>query len=583
MLGDVLGGLEDLSTIMETKQNISWREAWRIAGKIAFEVQFRSAMSMSSGAMTRTVEKQIEKARSNARFNKLTVSIFITMLAAAFGIVVWGTLSGLYGTPEEFRWITIAFTVSIFCLLGFAFLVFWGIMVSTSFISSNAASIGHYLPVSRVDTGKLALLSYVRLFDAQMISIVVGFPLAYGIAFYFVSGVAIPAILGYLACLVSFLVSVGLAITVMLLLALYFYTRIQSTGGSRLGSIVRLLFIVLWVVAIMGFSLAFQLMYIIIPLLEGLAIQLTPFWYLLYFAYPFSMGTFVVLATGIPGTPAFWLDFVVVGFYVTLALIGIRWSRNFLQRIGTGGVTVTTSTVIHPVTVKVSRVGVALLRKDIRIATRTPGQAIMFFLPFITMLPIFLQFIWEIGVVHVSDVLIFIVIPTIMLGFFSIFFLSVEARGMAYTMTLPLPTKRILRGKAQLLTLTSVAIPVFVIVISFFKAFTNPVSFLIATSMVPTVYVSAYISLVLFTRVVGGGRLIGFELGQHITQMMLVGVLSALIAFIPIGMFAASWFAIFLSGYPVQIAHFVALAGLWLGIIVNHLLGKILARFLIIG
>lgn len=583
MLGDVLGGLEDLSEIMETKHNISWREAWRIAGKIAFEVQFRSAMSMSSGAMTQTVEKQIEKARSNARFNKLTVSFFIAMLAAAFGIVVWGTISGLYGTPEEFRWITIAFTVSIFCLLGFAFLVFWGIMVSTSFISSNAASIGHYLPVSRVDTGKLALLSYVRLFDAQMVSIAVIFPLAYGIAIYFFSGLAIPAILGYLACLVGFLVSVGLAITTMLLLALYFYTRIQSTGGSRLGSIVRLLFIVLWVVAIMGFSLAFQLLNIIIPLLEGLAIQLTPFWYLLYFAYPFSMGTFVVLATGIPGTPAFWLDFIVVGLYVVLALIGLRWSRNFLQRIGTGSVTVSTSTVIHPVTVKVSRVGVALLRKDIRIATRTPGQAIMFFLPFLTMLPIFLQFIWEIGVVYVSDILSFIVIPTVMLGFFSIFFLSVEARGMAYTMTLPLPTERILRAKAQLLTLTAIAIPVFVIAVSFFKPFTNPVSFLIAASMVPTVYASAYISLVLFTRVVGGGRLIGFELGQHITQMILVGLLSALIAFIPIGMFAVCWFAVFLSGYPVQIAHIVALIGLWSGIVVNCLLGKILARFLIIG
>jgi len=579
----MLGGLIILSEISEPKQQIGWREAWGIAGKIAFEVQFRASMSMSSGAMSQTVEKQIEKARSNARFNKLMVSLFIVTLAMVFGIIVWGTLSGIYGTPIEYRWITIAFTVSIFCLVGFAFLIFWGIMVSTSFISTNAASIGHYLPVSRTDTGKLTLLAYIRLFDSQMISIVVGFPVAYGIVIFLVSGLVMPAIFGFLACLAAFLVSVGLAITIMLLLALYFYTRIQSSGGSRLSSLIRLLFFVLWAVAIMGFSLSFQLLNIIIPLLEGLAIQLTPLWYLLYFGYPFTMGTFVVLATGIPGTPAFWLDFILVVLYGGLALLGLRWSRNFLQQIGTGGVSVSTSTVIHPVTLKVSRIGVALLRKDLRIATRTPGQAIMFFLPFLTMLPIFFQFIWEIGVVHVSDVIIFIAIPTIMLGFFSIFFLSVEARGIAYTITLPLPTERILRAKAQLITLMALAIPLFVLAISFFKQFTSPVSFLLAASMVPTVYVAAYISLVLFTRVVGGGRLIGFDLGQHITQMIVVGLLSAFLSFIPIGLLGIVWSVVFLSGYPIQVAHLAGLAGLWIGIFVNYLLGKTLARFLLVS
>jgi hypothetical protein len=572
-----------LSEIKEVEPNISWREAWRIAGKIAFEVQFRSAMSMSAGAMTQTIEKQINKARSNTRFNKITISFFIGMLALVFGILVWGTLSGIYGTPTEFRWITVAFTVSMFCLVGFAFLVFWGVMVSTSFISTNAASIGHYLPVSRMDTGKLALLAYIRLLDAQMITIIIGFPLAYGIVIYLVYGLVIPSILGALACLAAFSVSVGLAITGMLILALYFYTRIQSSGGSRLGSIVRLLFYVLWAVAIMGFSLSFQLLNIIVPLVESLSISLVPFWYLLYFAYPFTMGTFVVLSTGIPGTPQFWLDFIVVALYGGLTLLGLRWSRNFLRQIGRGVVTTTGPSVIHPVDIKVSPVGIALLRKDIRIATRTPGQAIMFFLPFLTMLPIFLQFIWEIGVIHVSDVITFIVMPTIMLGFFSIFFLSVEARGMKYTLTLPLATKRILKSKAQLITLMALAIPVFVIAVSFFKSFTNPISFLIAASMVPVVYVSAYISLVLFTRVVGGGRLIGFELGQHVTQMIIVGLFSAFIAFVPLALFGIGWMLVFQLGYPVQWAHFAGLVGLWAGIMINYLLGKLFTRLFIIG
>ncbi|MFX1301047.1 MAG: hypothetical protein ACFFDE_08895, partial [Promethearchaeota archaeon] len=379
----------------ELEHRISWGEAWRIAGQIAFEVQFRSAMSMSQGAVTQTVEKQIEKARSNARFNKIMVALFIGMLAVVFGFTVWGTVSGAFGTLVEYRWVTVALTVSVFCLVGFAFLVFWGIMVSTSFISTNAPAIGQYLPVSQTDTGKLALLSYIRLFDAQMFTVILAFPIAYG--------VATQSILGTLACFGAFLITVGIAITTMLILALYFYTRIQSAGGSRLSSIIRLLFIFLWVIAILGFSLSFQLISLLIPLLEGLAISLVPIWSVLYFCYPFSLGTFVVLASGIPSTPLFWLNFLVVPLYALLAFWGVRWSHRFLVRIGSEGIIQSGSSIIRPATVKVQRLSMALFRKDLRIATRTPGQAIMFFLPLVMMVPIFLQFAWDVGVISLTD------------------------------------------------------------------------------------------------------------------------------------------------------------------------------------
>lgn len=569
------GGWVIVSSITEAQIKLSWRDAWKIAGKIAFEVQFRSAMSMSQGAATQTIERQIDKARSNTRFGKLTPSIFITMLAAIFGIVIFGTLSGLFGTAPEYRWVSVAFTISTFSLLGFAFLVFWGIMVSTSFISTNAAAIGHYLPLSQSDTGKLALLAYIRLFDAQMFAIVIAFPIAYFFATFSVTGT--------LACLGAFLISVGLAITVMLLLALYFYTRVQFSGGSKLGSIIRILFIIMWAMAILGLSLSLQLLNFIIPLLESLAITVAPYWHLLYFAYPFSLGTFVVLATGIPNTPPLWIDFGVVLIYGLLALFGVRWATRFLFRIGTGGIVQTASGIVRPASVKVSRLSVALFRKDIRIATRTPGQAIMFFLPILTMVPVFLQFIWNEGYIHVYNVVIFVAIPTIMLGFFSIFFLSVETRGMAYTMTLPLKTEKILRSKAQLITCMALAIPVFIIFISFFKPFTNSISFVIAISQIAVVYVSAYISLVLFTRIVGGGRLIGFEIGQHVTQMLIVGFLSVLLSIIPLGLFGLFWFIGATLTSIVQIAHFFGVAGLWVGIGLNYGVGKLLARALLIG
>jgi len=497
----------------------------------------------------------------------MTVTLFIGMLAAVFGFTVWGTVTGAFGTLVEHRWVTVAFTVSVFCIVGFAFLVFWGIMVSTSFISTNAAAIGQYLPVSQSDTGKLALLSYIRLFDAQMFTVLLAFPIAYGIA--------TQSILGTLACFGAFLISVGLAITVMLILALYFYTRIQSAGGSRLSSIVRLLFIFLWVIAILGFSLSFQLISMIIPLLESLAISLAPIWFILFFGYPFSMGTFVVLATGIPGTPLFWLDFLAVLFYGFLAFWGIRWARRFLVLIGTGGIVQTGPSVIRPATVKVKGLSMALFRKDLRIATRTPGQAIMFFLPIVMMVPIFLQFIWDVGVISLTDVVISIAIPTIMLGFFSIFFLGIEARGMSYTLTLPLKTKNILKSKAQLLAIMSISIPIFVFIISLFKPLNNPVSYLLAISQIGVVYVTAYLSLIIFTRIIGGGRLTGFQIGQHVSQMIFVGFITFFLAVIPIGLFGSTYLFTRILTESIPIASIVGIAGLWSGILITYLIAKL--------
>jgi predicted permease len=563
-----------VSQSLKSDGNLSWREAWYIAGQMAREIQFRSAMSMSQGATTKSIERVIDRARNQSRYNKFSVSIFIGLLAVIFGIIIWGTLSGEFGTPVEHRWITAAFTISLFSFFALAFLITWGIMISTSYISTNAAALGHYVPVTRSDTGKLALLAYIRLFDVQMFTIIISFPLAYGIATM--------SLTGALACLGVFLINVGIAITAMLALALYFHTRLQSSGGSRFSSIIRMVFTLLWAVAFMSFTLISQLLYIIIPLVESAAIALTGYWGILYFAYPFTLGTFVVLATGVPGTPLLLLDFAVTLFYGILAIVGVRWASRFLQNIGIGAVTQAGPSRVRPASIKVGRTSLALLRKDLRIAMRTPGQAVMFFLPIITMLPIFLQFIWDASVIRVSDVLVSIVFPSIMLGFFSIFFLSVEARGMAFTLTLPLKTAQILRSKAQLITCMSIAVPLFVVAISFFRTLTHPVSYAIAFSQIAVVYVSALLSLVIFIRFVGGGRLIGFDVGRHITQMLIVGLLSAIVSFIPLAFLGGIWITVATITGSLDLAHWSGLGGLWIGILFNYLLGKLFIKYLLI-
>ncbi len=558
-----------MSDSVSPKESLGLRTIWRLAGKISFEVQFHSALEMSQGAFGQSIEKQIKKARSNSRMNKGMVSIFTLILAATFGFLVWATLSGFLEISPDLQWTTVALIVSVFTLMNFGFLTFWGIMQCTAFISSGAAAIGMHLPVSRSDASKLALFGYIRLFDVQIITIVVGFPFAYFVATF--------SPLGSLLCLAATLATVALSITVMLLLAIYFHSKIQSSGGSRFSTVIRLVFTLFFVVAIMGFSIAFQMLSFILPVIEAFAIALSPFWNWLAFIFPFSFGLIVVQATGIPGTPYIWFGAASSLLFGVLAILGIRWSGRFLTRIGAGAVVETGPSKIRPVTVKVSRVGVAVMRKDLRIAFRTPGQAIMFFLPLLMMVPFIFQFFEGTGAIHVMDILILITTPATMLSFFAIFFLSVEARGMAFTLTIPLKTETILRAKAQLITCMAVVIPIVVYVVSLLRPLTSWVSLALGVSMIPLVYVAAFLSLVLFTRIIGGGRLIGFEISQHIGQMLVVGMLAAILALIPLALYGLTWILLIDLGFPIEIAHLGGIISVWFGIFLNYLLGKILA------
>lgn len=554
---------------------LGWRMAWRFAGKISFEVLFSSSLAMGFGAL-RSIESRIDRARRNARLNKFGVSAFITLLAGSFGAIIWSILHGFFAVDPALAWIMIAVIVSVFALICFGFLVFWGVMISTNFISTGAASIGLYLPLSRADAGRLSLLSYIRLFDAQLIAIMVAFPSAYFVATF--------SVLGALVCLGLFLITAGLAITVMLLLALFFYSRIQAVGGSPVRSVVRLVFTLLWATAIMTFSVSLQFMPFLLNAIQSFASFLQPNWDLLGLLYPFALGTLVVQASGISSPPLLWYVPLAALLYAILAYFGVRWSANLLTKVGLAGVVQSPTSIIRPVTVKVGRPGAAMIRKDLRVALRTPAQSVMLFMPILTMLPVLIAFLQTTGPLRVADLLILVATPTMFLSVNAIFFLGFETRGMAYTLTLPLKAETVLRAKTRLITCMSISIPLITFAVSFFRPLTTVVSLGVAVSVLAVVYASSMIALVLFTRFMGGGRLVGFDITQDIIQSFVVGGISASFAVIPFGAYVAGWFvAVVLFAFPVASAHLAGLGAMWVGIAFNYLLGRVMARTMLRG
>jgi predicted permease len=270
--------------------------------------------------------------------------------------------------------------------------------------------------------------------------------------------------------------------------------------------------------------------------------------------------------------------------YAILAYLGVRWSANLLTKVGLAGVVRSATSIIRPVTVKVGRPGVAMIRKDVRVALRTPAQSVMLFMPVLTMLPVLIAFFQNTGPLRVADLLILVATPTMFLSVNAIFFLGFETRGMAYTLTLPLKAETVLRAKTRLITCMSIAIPLITVAVSFFRPLTTVVSLGIAASVLAVVYASSMIALVLFTRFMGGGRLVGFDVTQDIIQSFVVGGISASFAIIPFGAYVVGWFAaVVLLAFPVASAHFVGLGAMWIGIAFNYVLGRVMARTMLRG
>jgi hypothetical protein len=59
--------------------------------------------------------------------------------------------------------------------------------------------------------------------------------------------------------------------------------------------------------------------------------------------------------------------------------------------------------------------------------------------------------------------------------------------------------------------------------------------------------------------------------------MLVVGMVAAILALIPLGLYPVTWLFLMSFGLSIDVAHLGALISVWVGILFNYLLGKILA------
>ncbi len=360
---------------------MSWREAFRLSDVAFTELSLQAVYAFRQGNVLPPGQSKNMVARSRRRVlqSKFVISVVLglltlgaawfiheraanpTLLAAVpVGLFQSAVLTGLFSLDIALLWWT-------------------GVQVIPTLISSGVLPVLEPLPIDQKTFQRVAGILYLRLFDFPALTILILTPIAVGVA------------LGPLAGLASFpgaLVSVAYALALSLLTGRFFLRRVQGSRGGGGRTVVRWAYLVLWLVpafAMFGFLTAAPafLRGLAALAVQGPSLESA----LLAAAFPFSFAALPAIVSGGTSSMAVFSPVVdlalalAVVIYLTLALWSVVWLARsvrtllFLPAQTPVGLPAASST-LRPM----GRAR-AVLVKDLRIASRTPGYAFLILLP----------------------------------------------------------------------------------------------------------------------------------------------------------------------------------------------------------
>ncbi len=349
-------------------------ELWRLSKKVYREIVFQSFFSLRIGGTLPQggdTEKSIVTLVKNAEMNTM-----ISKIMMAFFISVTGVFMFFSGVLFEID-VKLAAACGVSTMLSIILfmIVFMGLQVATSFVSSRVAEFLVPLSISNRDVSKILLMCFIRIFDIPLIVAALILPVAYGISF--------GSIPGALTVLLSVVITEFFALAIAVFLALSFYSKVVRGGGrSMWRTFTRLFYMLVWIVPMF-------LMYTI----TGLAMQMVSlmktltqsFSYLLVLLYPFSLGFLASLATFFtvddPRTVILSVGSSLV--YFALAAYSFKWLVERIVRIGFGSITTVSRMRVRDVSINPGAPWLGIIKKDLRIASRSPSYFTVLIMPVI--------------------------------------------------------------------------------------------------------------------------------------------------------------------------------------------------------
>ena len=413
------------------------------------EISFQSIFSLrAGGALPRRGKDDVRTLISNAEVSTILSKLITTLFIAFFGFAVFLPLMAGTSSSYPTRELTAVGSVSTFLAVVLFLISFMGLQVSTSFVSSKAIDVLTPLSLSKSDISHIVFLCFIRIFDIPLAASAMVLLLAY----YFIGG----SFLGGLAAFAGIIVTEAFALMLTVGLARFFYSRVAGGGGkSRWKTLLRFVFMLVWILPSFGIyfvvNFAGQIAQSFTSLTQGVSSILQ----LLVLIYPFSYGYLVSFATF-----SFQASYLTVALsvaacsgYFALAAYCVKWVTRTVGRIGAGGISTALREVVKDTAVSPQAPWLGTIRKDLRIASRSPSYASLFLLPAIEAAVLAMSFSSfnevglssTLGLLTGMSVVVLMLPPTLV---------SIEGLAASYTRSLPLKKKTLISAKTLLSTLT---------------------------------------------------------------------------------------------------------------------------------
>jgi len=418
-------------------------ELWRLSKKVYREIVFQSYFSLRAGGtlpQAGDAEKNIATLVRSAEWNAMLSKSIMALFIGVIGVFTF--FSGVL--LEMDRGLAAACGVSSMLIIILFIMVFMGLQVATSFVSSRIAEFLIPLPVSSRDVSKILLMCFVRIFDVPLIAAVLITPIAYGASY--------GSIPGALTVLLSVVITEVFALAIAVFLALSFYSKVvRGGGGSALRTLMRLFYMLLWTIPMflmyMVMSFATQMVNLVKTLSQGLS-------YLLTFLYPFSLGFLASLATFFeiddPGVAVLSVGSSLI--YIAMAAYALKWLVKRVVGIGFRSLTAGNEVKVKEISINPGSPWLGVLKKDLRIASRSPSYFSVLMMPVIQVVIFslsFSSFYSGVGGAPVEFLPLFI-ISLLMVLILPPSLLNIESVAYSYVGSLPLRRRTLILAKTIL-------------------------------------------------------------------------------------------------------------------------------------
>jgi predicted permease len=481
---------------------MSWREAVRLSNVAFSELSLQAVYAFRQGNVLPAGASRALVPRSRRRVlqSKLVISAVLGLLTiGAAGFLRLKALNPNLFTSVPAGLFQSAILTGLLSL-DIALLWWTGVQVIPTLISSGVLPVLEPLPIDSKTLHRIAGILYLRLFDLPALTIIVLTPLTVGLALGPLAGLAV---------LPGVLVAVAYSLALSLLTARFFLRRVQGSRGGGGRAVVRWAYLVLWLVpafAMFAFITAAPAFF---RSLSDLALQgPSTGGTLLTAAFPFPFAMLPAIASG--GTTSLAIFSPSVGLvlgiataaYVALAGWAIVWLASSVRSLQFLPVQTPVGLPTGAPTLRPTGRARAVLVKDLRIASRTPGYAFLILLPILDAGALgLLTYATPVqSPVATSLALGAVTTAALLATFFGPAFFAIEVLAYSYGRSLPLSNRSIVFGKVALISgmyLIAAALIVGLTLLRFF----HPATFVVfVLAEFPAVLGAAFVELGLLFR-----------------------------------------------------------------------------------